>query len=174
MDYRLKNKQKICWVPFLINCQRVKWVELFILKYLNDWGTTPKKYFVGIGSCSCKWYMLEFWRLLIKDMPLLLFRSDTQLYYSVSSWCDGLSDQSLMVNSLSYFLFQPELYDWCNIGHGKYYPVCGIVHTKDSMLLTKNSSLYSGNNVTSFVIWMVLSSFVWHNMTINKMYWWHR
>ena len=26
-------------------------------------------------------------------------------------------------NPLSYFLFQPMLYNWCNIGHGMYYPV---------------------------------------------------
>ena len=41
----------------------------------------------------------------------------------VCSWCDGLSDQSFMVNPLSYFSYQPVLHNWCNIGCGMYYPV---------------------------------------------------
>ena len=35
---------------------------------------------------------------------------------SVCSRCDGLSDQSFMVDALSYFSFQPVLHDWCNKG----------------------------------------------------------
>ena len=31
---------------------------------------------------------------------------------SVRSWCDGSSDQSFMLDSLSYFSFQPVLHDW--------------------------------------------------------------
>ena len=37
-----------------------------------------------------------------------------------------------MVDPLSYFSFQPALHDWCNKGHGMYYPVCGIMHIKES------------------------------------------
>ena len=29
-------------------------------------------------------------------------------------WCDGWSDRSLMVDTLSYFSFQPVLHDWHN------------------------------------------------------------
>ena len=32
---------------------------------------------------------------------------------SIRSWCDGSSDRSFMVDPLSYFSFQPVLYDWC-------------------------------------------------------------
>ena len=39
-----------------------------------------------------------------------------------------------MVNPLSYFSFQPVLHDWCNNG-GMCYPVCGMVHKKDPLLL---------------------------------------
>ena len=31
-----------------------------------------------------------------------------------SSWYDGTSDRSFMVDPLSYFSFQPVLHDWCN------------------------------------------------------------
>ena len=39
------------------------------------------------------------------------------------------------VDPLSYFLFQPVLHDWCNKGHGMYYPVCGMMHIKEPLLL---------------------------------------
>ena len=42
---------------------------------------------------------------------------------------------SFMVDPLSYFLFQPVFHDWCNKGHGMCYPVCGMVHVEESLLL---------------------------------------
>ena len=39
------------------------------------------------------------------------------------------------VNSLNYFSFQPVLHDWCNKGRGMCYPVCGMVHIKEPLLL---------------------------------------
>ena len=35
----------------------------------------------------------------------------------------------------SYFSFQPVLHDWCNKGRGMCYPVCGMVHIKEPLLL---------------------------------------
>ena len=40
----------------------------------------------------------------------------------------------------SYFSFQPVLHDWCNKGHGMCYPVCGIMHLKEPLLLIGKSS----------------------------------
>ena len=40
-----------------------------------------------------------------------------------------------MVDPLSYFSFQPGLHDWCNKGCGMCYPVCGMVHIKEPLLL---------------------------------------
>ena len=58
-----------------------------------------------------------------------------------SSWCDGSSDRSFMgMNPLSYFSFQPVLNDWCNKGRGMCYPVCGMVHIKEPLLLLRHSS----------------------------------
>ena len=36
------------------------------------------------------------------------------------------------VDPLSYFSFQPVLHDWCNKDRGMCYPVCGMVHIKDT------------------------------------------
>ena len=49
------------------------------------------------------------------------------------------------VDPLSYFLFQPVLHDWCNKGRGMCYPVCGMVHIKEPLLLIDKSSLCGGS-----------------------------
>ena len=49
------------------------------------------------------------------------------------------------VDPLSYFSFQPVLHDWCNKGHGMCYPVCGMVHIIEPLLLIRKSSPYSGS-----------------------------
>ena len=49
------------------------------------------------------------------------------------------------VDPLSYFLFQPVLHDWCNKGCGMCYPVCGMVHIKEPLLLIGKSSLCGGS-----------------------------
>ena len=44
------------------------------------------------------------------------------------------------VDPLSYFSFQPVLHDWCNKGCGMCYPVCGMMHIKEPLLLIEKSS----------------------------------
>ena len=44
------------------------------------------------------------------------------------------------VDPLSYFSFQPVLHDWCNKGRGMCYPVCGMMHIKEPLLLIRKSS----------------------------------
>ena len=46
---------------------------------------------------------------------------------------------------LFYFSFQPVLHDWCNKGRGVCYPVCGMVHIKEPLLLIGKSSLCGGS-----------------------------
>ena len=36
---------------------------------------------------------------------------------------------------MGYFSFQPVLHDWCNKDCGMCYPVCGMVHIKEPLLL---------------------------------------
>ena len=45
----------------------------------------------------------------------------------------------------SYFSFQPVLHDWCNKGRGMCYPVCGMEHIKEPLLLIDKSSLCGGS-----------------------------
>ena len=49
------------------------------------------------------------------------------------------------VDPLSYFSFQPVLHYWCNKGRGMCYPVCGMVHIKEPLLLIDKSSLCGGS-----------------------------
>ena len=49
------------------------------------------------------------------------------------------------VDPLSYFSFEPVLHDWCNKGRGMYYPVYGMVHIKEPMLLIGKSSPCGGS-----------------------------
>ena len=50
-----------------------------------------------------------------------------------------------MVNPSSYFSFQPVLHDWCNKGCGMHYPVCGMMHIKEPLLLIEKSSPCGGS-----------------------------
>ena len=42
-----------------------------------------------------------------------------------------------MVDSLSYFSYEPVLHDWFNKGRDMYYLVWGIVHIKESLVLIR-------------------------------------
>ena len=50
-----------------------------------------------------------------------------------------------MVNPMSYFLFHPVLHDWRNKGRGMYYPVCGMIHIKEPLLLIGKSNPCGGS-----------------------------
>ena len=75
---------------------------------------------------------------------LIIEKRDVTPWESICSWCSDLLDRSLMVDPLSFFSFQPMLHDWCNKGHGMCYPVCGMVHIKEPMLLIKKSGYLGG------------------------------
>ena len=49
------------------------------------------------------------------------------------------------VDPLSYFSIQPMLHDWCYKGRSMCYPVCGMVHIKEPLLLIDKSSLCGGS-----------------------------
>ena len=58
-----------------------------------------------------------------------------------------LVDGSILhgVDTLRYFSFQPVLHDWGNKGRGMCYPVCGMVHIKEPLLLIGKSSQCGGS-----------------------------
>ena len=49
------------------------------------------------------------------------------------------------VDPLSYLSFQPDLHDWCKKGRGMCYPVCGMVHIKEPLLLIEKSNPCGGS-----------------------------
>ena len=61
------------------------------------------------------------------------------------------------VDPLSYFSFQPVLHDWCNKGRGMCYPVCGMVHIKEPLLLIGKSSPCGGSGFPFLTIRIVLN-----------------
>ena len=80
---------------------------------------------------SGKWAVIELQSVVYSSVLPFVLRSEMKLRgKSVHSWCDRSSDQSFMVNPLSYFTFQPVLHDRVNKGRGMCYPVCEMVHIK--------------------------------------------
>ena len=71
-------------------------------------------------------------------------------------WGAGRSsevERSLMVRwvdpswggPIELFLIPAVLHDWCNKGRGMCYPVCGMVHVKEPLLLIDKSSICGGS-----------------------------
>ena len=89
---------------------------------------------------------------------------------SVRLWCDGSSDRSFVVDSISYFSFQP-VFDWCNKGRGMCYPGCGMVHIKEPFLLIGKSPCGSNRFPLSRYLPYVLRHINVNNMlsaSLNK------
>ena len=67
---------------------------------------------------------------------------------SLTYWgerCSSVGSILHGVDPLSYFSFQPVLHDWYNKGRGMYYPVCGMVHIKEPLLLIEKGSPCGGS-----------------------------
>ena len=55
-----------------------------------------------------------------------------------------------MLDPLPHFSFQPVLDNWCNCG--MHYPVCGMVHINDPVLLIGKNSPCSGSSKQVFFL----------------------
>ena len=84
----------------------------------------------------------KFTRWLVLMSAVVLGDQYCSIVINVSYKYTWLHDQ---VDPLSYFSFQPVLHDWCNKGRGMCYPVCGMVHIKEPLLLIDKSSLCGGS-----------------------------
>ena len=102
-------------------------------------------------TVQLSWLSVYNSRLVVYDVSE---REDgvVALHLSRGAGCSSEVERSLMVrwvvgsilhgvDPLSYFTFQPVLHDWCNKGCGMCYPVCGMVHIKEPLLLIDKSSL---------------------------------
>ena len=79
--------------------------------------------------------------LLLLVLVVLLLLIITTLINKKICYLGCLLTRCLFTNSL----FQPVLHDWCNKGRGMCYPVCGMVHIKEPLLLIGKSSLCGGS-----------------------------
>ena len=50
-----------------------------------------------------------------------------------------------MMEPLSYCSFQLVLHDFSNKSHSMYYPICGMMHIKEPLLIIEKSSLCGGS-----------------------------
>ena len=72
------------------------------------------------------------------------------------------------VDTLSYFSLQPVLHDRCNQGRGMCYPVCGMMHIKEPLLLIGKSSQVAAAGFLSRYLSGPLP-YVRRHITVNKM-----
>ena len=92
--------------------------------------------------------------------PLLLIGKSSPC--GASGFPLSLSEWSFTICLTQYNRsFQPVLNDWCNKGRGMRYPVCGMVHIKEPLLLIDKSSLCGSSGFP-------LSLSEW-SFTVNKM-----
>ena len=95
------------------------------------------------------WILFDIWFLII---------------YKIA---DGSLGRSFMVDPFSYISLQPVLHDWCNKGHGMCYPVNGMIHIKEPLLLIGKSSPCGGSGFPLSLSEWSFTMFV--AITINKM-----
>ena len=69
---------------------------------------------------------------------------------------------------IELFFFQPVLHDWCNKGCGMYYPVYGMVHIKEPLLLIERVAHVVAAGFLSHYLSGPLP-YVRHHITVNKM-----
>ena len=69
--------------------------------------------------------------------------------YNVLSASLNKTFPSFLIDVFSFSLFQPVLHDWCNKSRGMCYPVCGMMHIKEPLLLIGKSSLCGGRGFLS-------------------------
>ena len=62
-------------------------------------------------------------------------------FTSVRDKAEKQTTTNVSSDNSKVYSFQPVLHDWCNKGRGMCYPVCGMVHIKEPLLLIDKSSL---------------------------------
>ena len=100
--------------------------------------------------------MLVYFTKIISNLSYKL-RYETAYILNINK-IGGLIEQFLV----------PALHNWCNKGHGMCYPVCGMVHIKEPLLLIRKSSPCGSNRFPlSLSEWSFTN--VQRHIAINKM-----
>ena len=105
-------------------------------------------------SCS---YQLKLKATMSEVMGQVSYCSVKQSVTSVLTGLDGALMVRWVVGSILHLemYFHPscfyQLHDWCNKGRGMCYPVCGMVHIKEPVLLIGKSSPCGGSGFPLFL-----------------------
>ena len=89
----------------------------------------------------------RFKHIVSRSMSLVHGMEDatlSQKYYCskhIVQWVVGSIIHDRLIE-LFLFSFQPVLHDWCNKGCGMCYPICGMMHIKEPLLLIRKSSRF--------------------------------
>ena len=129
------------------------------------------------GACvcgTCAIYKVASWKATIYETRLgVKFVILQLMFFMTLISCQNWDSARIMVliildKTPIIKLFQPVLHDWCNKGRGMCYPVCGMVHIKEPLLLIGKSNPY-------VVVVASLSCYlndplpyVWCHITVNK------
>ena len=98
-----------------------------------------------------KGLVAEWWRMILDWLQFSTYISGLLSIRGGEARCSSVvrafphGAMGCQIDSLNYFLFQPVLHDWCNKGQGMCYPVCGMVHIKEPLLLIGKSSPCGGS-----------------------------
>ena len=87
-----------------------------------------------VDVLECLWFFCSFYILLCIE---LRGSAGARCSSVVREFAHGA--MGCRIDPLSYFSFQPVLHDWRN--KGMYYPVCGMMHIKEPLLLIGKSIL---------------------------------
>ena len=66
---------------------------------------------------------------------LPLYMSGARCSSVVRAFAHGAMGRRIDPSWWTYISFQPVHHDWCNKGRGMCYPVCGMIHIKEPLLL---------------------------------------
>ena len=105
-------------------------------------GSVTKWMQTGSGDCARKDNQGEYRTDLLNPVVVSHYRARAVLGFLQLEATETLP---MAVDPLSYFSFQSALHDWCNKGHGMCYPVSGMVHIKEPLLLIGKSSPCGGS-----------------------------
>ena len=105
-----------------------------------DWTAANRLAMVKYCVESSDIFILQLAALKERKEGNVLFNDAFKTFY-----CVNLPPSLYCCDPLSYFSFQPVLHDWCIKGRSMCYPVCGMVHIKEPLLLIDKSSLCGGS-----------------------------
>ena len=98
--------------------------------------------------CMCVYDFIYIYIYIYIIGHMIYTHTHTHIYMVVGARCSSMvrafahTAMGLLIDPswggpISYFSFEPVLHDWCNKGCGMCYPVSGMIHIKEPLLLSR-------------------------------------